>query len=119
MNLIKISLLFILATYCSAFISLEHLQLTIPDDTDVIIGYYKTNPIKARKRFFSILSKMGSKDSLMKVRNASAKQFFAYRKVNDAIARRIIKIVNFGAREQVTSFESDLVAKMSYTMSKE
>jgi len=97
MILIRVSFLFILALSSSASVVSDYQDQLLLNDVNVKINkeihYYKTNPIKAKKRFSAVLSILGSRKSLENVREASAKQINSKSKVKDAIARRFIKMV--------------------------
>ena len=123
MNLIKVSFLSILASSCSGSVESDYQDLLLLNDFDVKINneirYYKTNPIKAKKGFSSVLSQLGCRKSLENVRNATAQQINSKSKVKDAIARRVIKMVKKIQNKILDlPFDSDLSEKLKSSMIK-
>jgi hypothetical protein len=123
----KVFLLCVLALYCSASVAFDPQQQLVRKDVDTKIDaelqYFKTNPTKAKNRFSSLLSKLGSRKSLTKVQKVTAKQIKSNRKVKNSIARRFLRMIrkrrNTGDKGKVSSFSSGLEAKMSSTVTQE
>ena len=121
MKLVGASVLLIVA-FCSSSEVLRRQDQFLLKDVDAKINeeihYYKANPIKAKKRFSAVLSRLGSRRSLNRVRKATWKQINSKSKVKDAIARRFIKMFKKRQTTQGLPFESDLFSRLNSTMIK-
>jgi hypothetical protein len=120
MKLSQILSLCILAVACSgSSLNNKHDREQIIDIEamfDADLEYYQNHPVKAKKRFSSLLTKLESPKTLKRVRYAKARKNKSMDKARDAIARKMIKIMK---KSRPHSFpDNDLQNRMNSTMTK-
>jgi hypothetical protein len=95
LKMFTMAILSTLALYCRASANLDlskQLDLkTFEAKFNSEFRLYKTSPAKAKKRFFTALSKLGSKKSIQRILTATAEHLNSKSKFKDAIVRRVIK----------------------------
>jgi hypothetical protein len=120
MKLSEIISLCILAVACSGSSVTnpqDHKQIfDIEAKFDADLNHYQNHPVKAKKRFSSLLTKFADPKTLKRVSYAKARKNKSMDKARDAIARKMIKIMK---KSVPNSFpDSDLQDRINSTMTK-
>jgi hypothetical protein len=120
MKLSEIISLCILAVACSGY------SVTNPQDLEQIIDiearfeadlkYYQNHPVKAKKRFSSLLTELADPKTLKRVRYAKARKNKSMDKAREVIARKMIKIMKKSGSHSFPKVE--LPVRVNTTMTK-
>jgi hypothetical protein len=80
------------------------------------LKYYQNHPVKAKKRFSSLLTELADPKTLKRVRYAKARKNKSMDKARDAIARKMIKIMKKSGSRPFP--DNDLQKRINSTMTK-
>jgi hypothetical protein len=86
---------------------------------DAELKYYQAHPVKAKKRFSSMLTRLSSPETLNRVRYAKARKSKSMDKKSDAIARKMIRLMKKrGSRASSTPYDPVLQERANSSMTK-
>jgi hypothetical protein len=91
-------------------------MINIEAKFDADLEFYKNHPVKAKKRFSSLLTKLESPKTLNRVRYAKARKNKSMDKARDAIARKMINIMKTSVSRSFP--DNDLQKRVNSTMTK-
>jgi hypothetical protein len=83
----------------------EELIVDIEAKFDADLKYYQNRPVKAKKRFSSLLSYLSSPRAIKRVRFSKARKNKAMDKARDVIARKMIKITKKSGSHPIPDVE--------------
>jgi hypothetical protein len=83
----------------------QELNVDLEAEFDADLKFYQDHPVKAKKRLSSRLAQLSSPKTLERVRHGRARKSKAMDKKNDAIARKMIRLMEKkGSRRSSNSF---------------